>query len=122
MGMNAASLHCRMGLTTVMGHSGTPWSTGAASWRGLLQHNDLLTLGKMSSKIRRGALAGEALREALSECHLEWRAPLPGSFQDRTPKKRRVSEIDDFTRLHCQGRSPPDHYDAQGRTEGLRGV
>ena len=62
-----------------------------------LQHNDLLTRGKMSSKVRRGYLAGDALHEALAECHLEWRAPQSGVLQDRSPEKRKVQDMDDAT-------------------------
>ena len=63
------------------------YGQGSVQW---LQHNDLLTRGKMASKIRRGYSAGRALTEALSECHLEWRSPSVGQPLDATtpPKKR----------------------------------
>ena len=70
------------------------YGQGSVAW---LYHNDMLTRGKMASKVRRGALAGTALKEALSECYLEWRAPSTGSMQDRTPEKRRISDVESLS-------------------------
>lgn len=64
---------------------------GSVAW---LFHNDMMTRGKVASKVRRGYLAGHALRESLAECHLEWRAPSPTAMVERLGEKRKASEIE----------------------------
>ena len=49
----------------------TQYGQGSVTW---LHHNDMLTRGKMASKIRHGALAGQALKEVEWR---QWRAPNP---------------------------------------------
>ncbi len=48
------------------------YGQGSMAW---MERNDTLTRGKMSTLIRRGFTAAEALHEALRETHLEWRSP-----------------------------------------------
>ena len=45
----------------------------------------------MASSIRRGWSAGQALREALHQCHLEWRSPVLQPTPDH-PKLKRPAE------------------------------
>ena len=68
---------------------------GSLAW---LQKNDTLTRGLMASKVHRGWSAGQSLREALHETHLEWRSPGSKAQTVATPnkddRKRKVTEID----------------------------
>lgn len=58
---------------------------GSLLW---MNRNDLLTRGKMASAIRRGWSAGKALRDALQQCHLEWRSPAMQLTPDTNKLKR----------------------------------
>ena len=58
---------------------------GSLLW---LNRNDLLTRGKMASGIRRGWTAGKALKDALQQTHLEWRAPSMQLTPDTNKLKR----------------------------------
>ena len=61
------------------------FGSGSLLW---LNRNDLLTRGKMASAIRRGWSAGKALRDALQQCHLEWRSPVMHLTPDSNKLKR----------------------------------
>ncbi|CAE7251191.1 unnamed protein product, partial [Symbiodinium sp. KB8] len=66
---------------------------GSLAW---LQKNDTLTRGLMASKVHRGWSAGQSLREALHETHLEWRSPGSKAQTVATPnkddRKRKVTD------------------------------
>ena len=64
------------------------YGSGSLLW---LNRNDLNTRGKMASAIRRGWSAGKALREAMHECHLEWRSPVMQPTPNH-PKLKRPAE------------------------------
>ena len=61
------------------------FGSGSLLW---MNRNDLLTRGKMASAIRRGWSAGKALRDALQQCHLEWRSPAMHLTPDSNKLKR----------------------------------
>ena len=63
---------------------------GSLLW---MSRNDLKTRGKMASSIRRGWSAGQALREALHQCHLEWRSPVLQPTPDhRSPCRHKACQ------------------------------
>ncbi|CAE7225929.1 unnamed protein product, partial [Symbiodinium sp. CCMP2456] len=58
------------------------FGNGQLSW---IQRNDVLTRGKLASRVRRGQNVGSALEEVLLECRLEWRTPSSSAFASPPP-------------------------------------
>ena len=73
-------------------HACLEYGSGSMLW---LQRNDVMTRGRMATEIRRGMPAGRALTQALRECYLEWRAPVPTAPavpHPPSPPKRKAAE------------------------------
>jgi len=73
------------------------FGNGQLSW---IQRNDVLTRGKLASRVRRGQNVGSALEEVLMECRLEWRTPSPSALAAPPPSletglRRKVTEAPD---------------------------
>ncbi|CAJ1330278.1 unnamed protein product, partial [Effrenium voratum] len=93
------SQHWMMDLSTALGYADASlkdcveFGGGSLMW---LQRNDILTRGKMATYVRRGQPGTVPLKQALRECHLEWRSPAvtalaaPVSSRAASPTKRRA--------------------------------
>eukprot|EP00439_Symbiodinium_sp_Y106_P079748 s1156_g18.t1 len=73
------------------------FGNGQLSW---IQRNDVLTRGKLASRVRRGQNVGSALEEVLMECRLEWRTPSSSALAAPPPSletgiRRKVTEAPD---------------------------